>query len=98
MARDSASRNRELRRLSIWCGGARRVHGPPCLWAVTHRLRPPRGALPPCAAPGAFPRGIVTEPMLIEYFPDGSSDCPLVLLHGRAPAAVGYLREQICAL
>ena len=36
--------------------------------------------------------------MFIEYFPDGSDDCPLILVHGREPEAATRLREQIAAL
>ncbi|MBI5687597.1 MAG: hypothetical protein HZC54_21205 [Verrucomicrobia bacterium] len=36
--------------------------------------------------------------MLIEFFPDGSVECPLVLLHGRDPAAAARLREKVVAL
>jgi len=34
----------------------------------------------------------------IEYFSDGSDDCPLVLLHGRDPEAATRLREQVASL
>jgi hypothetical protein len=34
----------------------------------------------------------------IEFFPDGSDDCPLILLHGHDPAAASRLREQVAAL
>ena len=36
--------------------------------------------------------------MHIEFFPDGSDDCPLVLLHGRNPEAATRLREQVAEL
>lgn len=36
--------------------------------------------------------------MFIEFFPEGSRDCPLVLLYGREPEVVSRLREQVVAL
>lgn len=36
--------------------------------------------------------------MFIEHFPDGSDDCPLILLHGREPEVAARLREQVTAL
>ena len=36
--------------------------------------------------------------MFIEHFADGSDDCPLILLHGRDPAAAARLLERVRAL
>jgi hypothetical protein len=38
------------------------------------------------------------RPVHIEFFLDGSDDCPLVLLHGRDPEAAAHLREQVASL
>jgi hypothetical protein len=34
----------------------------------------------------------------IEFFSEGATDCPLVLLHGIDPAAVARLRDDVAAL
>ncbi len=36
--------------------------------------------------------------MLIKYLPDGSGDCPLIMLQGREPEVVARLREEVAAL
>ena len=36
--------------------------------------------------------------MFIEYFPDGSDDCPLILMHGCEPDAIFGLCDRVVAL
>lgn len=36
--------------------------------------------------------------MKLEFFPDGSADCPLVLLYGNAPGVVRSLASALAAL